>query len=208
MVLISFVCLVEGRYVDNETIILKRRRTVGRVRSTMGYPVLEFRMRPVPYGANAMTRTYAQFAILLWCFLSAASFAGAWGTGTFENDDALDFVWEIQDEDTPALLSSPFRYAFHSDGYIDAYLGARILVAAEAYAALKGNPSSQLPDDLASWLASKSWNPDKKLTKTAEDAVKMVLDSDTSELARLWLESPDDHKEWVKGVEDLLKRLR
>ncbi len=156
-----------------------------------------------------MKRSLVQLTILLCCFFfDSVAFAGAWGVGVFENDDALDFIWEVQNGQPAEPLSAPLKFALRSDGYIDATLGSRILVAAEAYAALNGKPSSELPEDFAKWLDSKSWRPDMKLTGTAENAVKMVLDTDNSELAQLWQESPEDYQKWVEVVEDILKRLR
>ena len=149
-----------------------------------------------------------QVTIALLLFLSVEVEAGAWAVGTFENDDALDFIWEVQNGDPPEPLSSPFKHAHYSNGYIEADLGARILAAAEAYAALNGKPSPNLPADFAKWLAKQQWGRDLKLVGDAENAVKMVLDTESSELAQLWQESPDDYRAWVKGVEDLLARLK
>ena len=149
-----------------------------------------------------------QVLLALLLFLSAEVEAGAWAVGAFENDDALDFIWEVQNGDPPEPLSSPFKHAHHSDGYIEAGLGSRILAAAETYAALNGKPSPDLPADFAEWLAKQQWGRDLKLVGSAENAVKMVLDIESSELAQLWRESPEDYEAWVKSVEDLLSRLK
>ncbi len=146
--------------------------------------------------------------IVLLLFFSVDVEAGAWAVGVFDNDDALDFIWEVQSGDPPTPLSSPFKRAHHSGGYIEADLGARILAAAEAYAALNGKPSPDLPADFAQWLAGQQWGRDRKLVGAAENAVKRVLDVESSELAQLWQESPEDYAAWVKGVEDLLARLK
>lgn len=147
-------------------------------------------------------------SIVLLLFFSVDVEAGAWDVGTFDNDDALDFIQEVQNADPPTPLSSPFKHARYSDGYIEADLGARILAAAEAYAALNGKPSPDLPADFAQWLARQQWGRDRKLVGTAENAVKKVLDVESSELAQLWQDSPGDYRAWVKGVEDLLARLK
>lgn len=78
--------------------------------------------------------------------------AGAWDVGTFDNDAALDFIYEVINGESAEPLSSPFQYVHHSNGYIEADLGARVLVAAEAYAALNGKPSANLPPEFARWL--------------------------------------------------------
>ena len=151
---------------------------------------------------------HIQISVLLLLLFSLDARAGAWAVGVFDNDDALDFVWEVQEGNPPLPLSSPFNQAHYSDGYIDADLGARILAAAEAYAALNGKPSPDLPPDFAKWLAKQQWGHDRKLVGTAVNAVRMVLDVESSELAQLWQESPEDFDAWVKGVEDLLSRLQ
>ena len=152
-------------------------------------------------------KAQVQLTILTAIFLSTSAAAGAWGVGSFENDDALDFVSEVLSERMPEPISGPFKHAHHNNGYIDAELGARILVAAEAYAALNGKPGDDLPEEFAARFAPLPCKPDRKIIGSVENSVRMVMDVDSSELAQLWQESPD-YEKWVARVQDLLIRLR
>jgi len=148
-----------------------------------------------------------QLSVLALIFLGSAAAAGAWGVGSFENDDALEFVSEVLKERMPEPISGPFKHAHHSNGYIDATLGARILVAAEAYAAMNGKPSDDLPEEFATRFAPLPCKPDRKIIGSVENSVRMVMDVNSSELAQLWRDSPD-YEKWIEGVQDLLIRLR
>ena len=152
-------------------------------------------------------KTQVQLCVLASIFLSSSADAGAWGVGSFENDDALDFVSEILGERMPEPISGPFKHANHSNGYIDAALGARILVAAEAYAALNGKPGDDLPEEFATRFTPLPCKPDRKIIGSVENSVRMVMDVNSSELAQLWQESPD-YEKWVERVQGLLIRLR
>ena len=149
------------------------------------------------------------FTTLILCLTASAAVAGAWGTGVFENDDALDYVLELTEGSPVESVSAPFRYAWHSGGYIDAYVGARVLVAAEIYAAMLGSPSDDFPAELKEWLGGKTkrWGNDIKGRETTIMTVKSLLDPEKSELAALWSESPVDFELWAETVNDVARRL-
>ena len=77
---------------------------------------------------------------------------GAFGPGSFENDDALDFAAELEASGA-AALSEVLERAVGGDGVRDAGLGAAALAAAEVVAALAGRPSGELPDEVKLWVA-------------------------------------------------------
>ena len=152
-------------------------------------------------------KIHVQLSVLALIFLGSIAAAGTWGVGSFENDDALEFVSEVLSERMPEPISGPFKHAHHINGYIDATLGARILVAAEAYAAMNGKPGDDLPEEFATRFAPLPCKPDRKIIGSVEKSVRMVMDVNSSELAQLWRESPD-YEKWIEGVQDLLIRLR
>ena len=79
------------------------------------------------------------------------------------------------------------------------------LAAAEVVAAAKGKPSSDLPDEIRTWLEKQDHlDKFKKLDKRAAKAAKKVQAK--SELRDQWEESDDWHN-WQMAVEGLLKRL-
>ena len=128
---------------------------------------------------------------------------GAWGTGIFESDGALDFVLELTDTADLELVQQAFDEVREaSEDYMDADIAERGLVSAEVVAALTGSPGD-LPDDLADWLTGQTLDPGIT-RKQAHQAVRMIRDD--SELRELWEES-DDFDGWLDGINDLLERL-
>ena len=109
---------------------------------------------------------------------------GAWGSGPFQNDSALDFVYEIQG--TADLLRA-FDWA--AQDYIEVDEASSIVVAAECVAAMAGYPHSGLPDELAQLIATFP-SPDSALIRKAASA--QAATAAASELAELWAEGETD----------------
>jgi hypothetical protein len=133
---------------------------------------------------------------------------GAWGTGLFENDDALDFAGDVVERGGLALVENVLEELLDmSDEYIEAPDAEQVLVAAEIVAALAGRPAAEYPDELAEWLDALDAVPDDALVDTARRAVQRVL-TPPSELLELWEEAgEDDYAEWRVGVEAIAARL-
>jgi hypothetical protein len=74
-----------------------------------------------------------------------------WGTGHFENDDAADFILDLQDADDTGLLPAALRVAVESAA-IDVVASHRAVAAAEVVAALRGQPSSDLPEEVEDYV--------------------------------------------------------
>ncbi|MEP0392889.1 MAG: DUF4259 domain-containing protein [Erythrobacter sp.] len=123
---------------------------------------------------------------------------GAWGPGSFDNDDAMDFAGEITSPEDllgPLTLESP-------EHDIDAELGCRIIVVAECVAAMRGFPSPHLPDALAEQVTGFG-RPSQSLYLHARDHLAAVLER--GELLGLWSEG--DPSEFVDAVHELIGRL-
>lgn len=147
---------------------------------------------------------------------------GAWGTGVFDNDAAMDWCGSFVDapdgegsEDEPGkdtLVAGPLMLIAEEEED-DADIAGEALAAAEVVAAAAGRPSPSLKEaddetlsDIAAWVRKAS--PAVKhaeMRKLAARAVDRILKD--SELADLWEES-DDAAAWRKVVEDLSKRLK
>jgi hypothetical protein len=129
---------------------------------------------------------------------------GATGAKNFENDDAADWAYDLAESNGTSLLAEAFGVVEKMD-FADAPDCCIALAAAEVVAAAKGKPSSDLPDEIRTWLEDQE-NPDgfKKLDKRAAKVAKKVQAK--SELRDLWEESDDWHN-WQMAVEGLLKRL-
>ena len=135
---------------------------------------------------------------------------GAFGPGSFENDDALDFAAELEASGADAL-SEVLERAVGGDGVRDAGLGAAALAAAEVVAALAGRPSRELPDEVKLWVADAgaglAAGEVERLLGLARRAVAVVTGGD-AELARLWAATkPTETAGWRASVADLGRRL-
>ena len=106
---------------------------------------------------------------------------GAWGTGPFENDAALDFSYEIESQDDLARA-----FAWAQGDYIDVDEASAVVVAADCVAAMAGLAHPGLPEDLAERVVSFG-QPDAALLAQARAALAAVAAA--SELAELWAES-------------------
>lgn len=126
---------------------------------------------------------------------------GAWGPGSFDNDDALDWVADLHDDGDVRMISMAFDEA--DEGEIELPEAASIIAAAETVAAMNGRPSADLPGEAADWLAANRPRPDAALTARARAAVAAVRAG--SELKELW--EQHDSTGWYAALDDLLHRL-
>ncbi len=131
---------------------------------------------------------------------------GASGTGPFENDDAGDWLFELEESpDGGAILAALQEVTEKEKGEeLEAGEAANAIAAAEMVAALHGFPLADLPDNAREWvdgheeLEVGDWIP---LALTAVERVRK-----NSELKELWDESKDS-KKWHGTLDNLVKRL-
>jgi hypothetical protein len=127
---------------------------------------------------------------------------GAWGTGPFENDDASDWVYEIEDGGLDAIHD-----VLDATVDIDApgsEVGSAAVAAAELVAVIAGQPGPPLPDEVVA-LISDLGPVEPALVDAALAAVGHVRTE--GELAELWAES-DDHDAWLATLDDITRRLQ
>ena len=131
---------------------------------------------------------------------------GAWGSGSFENDDAMDWTSDL----SASLDWSAVRDAlddvlgYGPDDYLGAPEAAVALAAAEVVAAALGAPAGDLPEEVTTWVATHRRNAMPEHAQDALRAVERVMAD--SELLELWDES-DEASEWQANVADLRRRL-
>ena len=123
---------------------------------------------------------------------------GAWGPGSFENDDAMDFAASVR---APEDLLGPLRVESPEQD-IDTTLASEIIVVAECVAAMRGFPSDDIPDDLADRVATFG-KPGRSLYLHARDHLQAVIQR--SELMELWAE--DNPDPFIEAVHELISRL-
>ena len=130
---------------------------------------------------------------------------GAWGVGHFENDDALDWVGEVEDGDILEMVDEAIAGAESGGDYLEAPDGCWVLAAAEIIAAMLGHASTDLPEPLPTMIAQLPAGADPELVERTRAAVDRVLAED-SELRELWAET-DDFDAWTSAVAELKTRL-
>lgn len=129
---------------------------------------------------------------------------GAWGIGSFENDDALDWVIDLEEAKNFQILADAFEIVLdQKDNQADAHDCTVAICAAEVAAGLLGNPADDLPDEVLEWLDGRP-DPSTALVKMAQGSLIVVLEN--SELKLLW-EETDEFEEWRDTIYDLQERL-
>jgi len=131
---------------------------------------------------------------------------GAWGTGNFENDDALDWVDDLEEcDDETAVRDALATVAdWPASQPLEAIDCSVALAAAEMVAAALGHPSSDFPEEAEDWLDRKGPDLGDDEVRLARAAVERIKGN--SELRDLWAES-DSMEEWLEVVNDLQTRL-
>lgn len=136
---------------------------------------------------------------------------GAWGSGSFENDVAMDWASSVRSiEDVRAPFDRLDALAAAGEAgepaYIDADLASELVAAAETVAMLMGRAAPGFPQDLAARLAG-AGPPDDRLYHRGRSALFTVLRN--SELAELWEETAAEAgvNEWHAAITALVDRL-
>jgi len=130
---------------------------------------------------------------------------GAWAAGSFDNDDAGDWVWELPQAADTSILNDVLSRITEADGYLEAPECCIGIAAAEVVAALRQRPASKLPDEAITFVARMGAAPSPSLVSSALRALDRIKTK--SELQELWDES-DSRLEWHRAVAELEGRLR
>jgi len=131
-----------------------------------------------------------------------------WGTGSFENEDAQDFLGQLKSlgiDDLKRILAR----AADQEGYLEAPESSIAVAAAEVVAALvvagkKEASSPAAPREIADWTNRNQTAVPPDLVDLARRAVERVRTN--SELKDLWLEA-EGLNEWSAALRDLQQRL-
>ena len=131
---------------------------------------------------------------------------GAWGMGPFENDDASDWLYELEVARNSTILENALNAVVqNSDPYLEASDCTVALAACEILAALRGKPADSLPEEAETWIQQHKNTEADELIVLAEAAIERMRTN--SELKELWEESRE-LDDWLKTLDDLLMRLR
>ena len=132
---------------------------------------------------------------------------GAWGVEPFENDKALDWVYELKKTDDESELRRAIETVVNlsSDEYMDLRYCCEAIAAAEVITALKGSPPQWLTTEVGAWVAAHPSVNYAPLIPIALQALERIRTD--SEAKELWADSKHN-EEWLRSTNDLEARLR
>src|SRR5579859_3768346 len=130
---------------------------------------------------------------------------GAWGALAFDNDEANDWAYDLDDATDLSIVAKAFAEV-ERGGYVEAPTASEALAACEVLARLKGRPgyTNAYTEKVDKWVAAHSMTPPPDLVSRGNAAIDRIL-GDDSELRELWADAGDE--DWLAGVADLRARL-
>ena len=134
---------------------------------------------------------------------------GAWGVLAFDNDDANDWAYGLEEVEDLSLVVEAFAAAEGAESYLEAPDACNALAACEVLARLRGNFGYQnaYTEKVDAWVKKHPQKPAAELVARADEVIRLVL-GPQSELRELWEEGKGDRGAgWVKAVEDLRRRV-
>jgi hypothetical protein len=132
---------------------------------------------------------------------------GTWGHRNFENDAALDFVNEVEDNGIDVIEDAIQRVAnLPEEDYLEDDDSASVLAAIEFIAAAKGKQSEDFPESAEDWLGKA--NPANLLAVDKAQLSKIIERVKTnSGLRDAWQEEGGEPTEWLAVLSDLENRV-
>ena len=134
---------------------------------------------------------------------------GAWGTGPFENDMALDLFAELEEETSFSVIRRKIEEVV-TDDYLDANQVSEAIASIAFLTAIKVNDTRLVPEfetsslsTLRSMFLSKI---DDGLLSLVEDALGIIRRSDDNELYDLWAEQ-EGFEDWMAHLDYLEETL-
>lgn len=133
---------------------------------------------------------------------------GAWGVGSFDNDDAADFLADVTESGDLSLVREVLDNVLTSTEYVEAPDASQAIVAAEILAFALGRPTAaaEQQDALGPWITRTRPTVEPQLARNGEDALARIL-APNSELRELWEES-EEFPDWQSAVIELQKQLQ
>lgn len=135
---------------------------------------------------------------------------GAWGSGSFENDCALDWLMELLETNDLSYVEATFSEVLDEElNFLDVDLGCNTLAAAELIARLEGAKNSPAREiaSLEEWIGENSPSVPDELLQLCHLALERVTGRE-SELVELWEEAGEESlNEWLEEVRQLRARL-
>ena len=132
---------------------------------------------------------------------------GAWGYGAFENDDAGDWAFGLEDTDDLSLVEEAIDSVLEAEVYLDAPAASEALAACEVIARLQGRYGTRdsSTEDVDAWVEAHPLRVPPELVEKALQAIDRITGPD-SELRELWDDAGAEA--WLASVEEIKERVR
>lgn len=132
---------------------------------------------------------------------------GAWGYGAFDNDDAGDWAFGLEETDDLSLVEEAIDTVLEADGYLDAPAASEALAACEVIARLQGRYGKRdsSTEDVDAWVEAHRLRVPPELIDRADRAIDRIIGPE-SELRELWDDAGAEA--WLASVEELRGRVR
>jgi hypothetical protein len=134
----------------------------------------------------------------------------AWGAGNFENDDAGDWLFELEKSKDKSVINKALDSVLQNTGYIETPACCEALAAAEIISAGISGDHSGVMESVSKWLSKKPGLFKKPIAfdsgdvRRAIEVINKILES--SELKEPWAES-EQFEEWKTIESKLLEEL-
>jgi len=132
---------------------------------------------------------------------------GTWGVLAFDNDEACDWAYGLDDVHDLSLVEEAFRIVEGAErGLLEQGDAAEALAACEVVARLRGRPGYQnaYTEKVDRWVSAHRITPTAELIARGDAVIARIL-GDRSEMLELWEDAGSD--EWLAAVSDLRQRM-
>lgn len=135
---------------------------------------------------------------------------GTWSEDNFANDDAADWVGQLEKSKGLTVLLSPIESVISNNDYLESYQCYEALAAAEIIASDVTGDTSTIPKEAHAWLNKKQGLFGKKPQIKKEHALiaKLAVEKiiENSELKELW-EETEHYSKWQTIQHILIEKL-
>lgn len=130
--------------------------------------------------------------------------------GPFENDDALDFLDELEDADPSerrVLVESAMGQVVRSEDYIEAPVMSQAVAAAVLVSACDDMESVAGEVNVPAWVDDEPLDVDDRLEELATALLRRALDPDDNELFEQWADASDRGEKFTAKLMHYLDAL-
>ena len=131
---------------------------------------------------------------------------GDWGYGPFDNDDAADWIYEVEASDGLGAVRTKLTQVLDVEDELESPYAYEGLAAAEILAIAIGHGSSAVTRTFSAWISRLDERPTNVDLALALAVIDRITGHD-SELMNCWIEE-STKDEWLGYVDGMRRRLR